>query len=115
MDKRPFRFRHVHKISVAFVSTAFVLVIGAFVYIGFVKGWFEPKTSYRVELPSDGTAGLDKGADVTILGKKVGVIETIELRRRDGVTRVKGSDRISPDSIKQVAVVSVRGIHAFYR
>jgi len=80
---KPFKFRYVNEIVGVFVLTIVgALIVGMF-FVGRTQGWFEPKYSLRVRFPEAGAEGVQKGAEVIILGTRVGSVEQI-LVKDDG-------------------------------
>ena len=113
MDK-PFKFRRSREIAGAFILAALILVIAGVIMHGQVTGWFEPKYVFEVELPESGTQGVKKGAEVQILGIKVGTVKGVELRETKTNQRLTNYTNVSPDEVRIMAILEVRsGLGAF--
>ncbi len=108
MDK-PFKFRRAREISGVFVLIAILLLMVGVMMHGKVKGWFEPKTVFEVELPTEGTLGIKVGSEVHILGSKVGTVTRIELRQKGHFEELKDYTSVPPGDIVLVAILEVRG------
>ncbi len=74
---KPFKFRYVNEIVGTFVLLIVAALIAAVFFVGHSQSWFEPKFSLRVRFPVEGAEGVQKGAEVTILGTRVGSVEQI--------------------------------------
>ena len=63
------------------VGLLVVLSVGAFIaaalHAGLLSDWFRPTASLRIVLPDTGSGGLSAGADVQVLGTKVGTIRRV--------------------------------------
>jgi phospholipid/cholesterol/gamma-HCH transport system substrate-binding protein len=53
------------------------LFIAAALHAGLLSDWFRPTVQLRVVLPSSGSQGLSAGADVQLLGTRVGTIRRV--------------------------------------
>lgn len=108
MDK-PFKFRRAREISGIFVIAAILLLVVGVMMHGKVKGWFEPKSIFEVQLPEEGTQGIKVGSEVHILGSKVGTVTRIELRQKDHFEELADYSSVPPGDIVLVAILEVRG------
>jgi len=83
----------VNEIVGAFVLlTGAALLVGVF-FIGRTQGWFEPKFTLRVRFPEQGAEGVRQGAEVIILGTRVGSVEQIDVNAdgsMQGVIVIRG-------------------------
>jgi len=70
-------FRYVNKIVGVFVLSTILIFVLAVLGSGRVQKWFNPGARIKVILPEDGLFGLSEGADVEILGTKVGKVVDI--------------------------------------
>ena len=90
---KPFKFRYVNEIAGGFVLAVIILlVIGIFV-AGHAQGWFERHTLLTLNFPPEGSLDLQKGAEVVILGTRVGSIEDIKVKTdgsMNGQVLIKG-------------------------
>ena len=75
----PFLFRHANAAAGCFVSLTAVVLLGALLFSARVQGWLEPRTEIVLRLPEAGSEGLREGAEVTVLGTRVGKVDAIEL------------------------------------
>ncbi len=76
---KPFKFRYVNEIAGGFVIAVIALVIGSIVVAGHAQRWFESVHRLTVSFPPEGSMGLQKGAEVQILGTTVGSVEEISV------------------------------------
>jgi phospholipid/cholesterol/gamma-HCH transport system substrate-binding protein len=53
------------------------LFIAAVLHAGLLSDWFQPTAKLRIILPETGSQGLSSGADIQILGTKVGTIRRV--------------------------------------
>jgi phospholipid/cholesterol/gamma-HCH transport system substrate-binding protein len=74
---RPFKFRYVNEIVGGFVLLIVAALLVGVVLIGRAQQWFEPRFELRVRFPASGSEGIQKGADVVILGTQVGSVQEI--------------------------------------
>ncbi len=59
------------------VIGAVVLFVAAALHAGLLSDWFRPTAQLRVLLPETGSGGLSPGADIEVLGTKVGTVRRI--------------------------------------
>ncbi len=76
---KPFKFRHVNEIVGVFVLVVVAALIVGIILAGRAQEWFEPVYRLRLDFPAEGTLGLQKGAEVQILGTRVGRVEGIRV------------------------------------
>jgi phospholipid/cholesterol/gamma-HCH transport system substrate-binding protein len=74
---RPFKFRYVNEIVGGFVLLIVAALLVGVVLIGRAQQWFEPRFELRVRFPASGSEGIQKGAEVVILGTQVGSVQEI--------------------------------------
>ncbi len=90
---KPFKFRHVNQIVGLFVLGIAGAVVAVVFLAGREQGWFLPNYDLITELPEGGTEGLQEGAEITILGTRVGSVHRIA-PQEDGdmmaVLRIRG-------------------------
>ncbi|MBW7908299.1 MAG: MCE family protein [Kiritimatiellae bacterium] len=77
--KKPFKFRHVNEIVGLFVLAVVAVLIAGIILAGRAQDWFEPVYRVRLDFPPEGSLGLQKGAEVQILGTRVGRVEGIRV------------------------------------
>ena len=59
------------------VVLSLALFIAAALQAGLLSAWFRPTASLRIVLPDTGSGGLSAGADVQVLGTRVGTIRRV--------------------------------------
>jgi phospholipid/cholesterol/gamma-HCH transport system substrate-binding protein len=59
------------------VVASIVLFIAAALHAGLLSDWFRPTVDLRVILPQTGSLGLSAGADVQLLGTRVGTVRRV--------------------------------------
>lgn len=90
---KPFKFRYVNELTGAFVIATVTLLLVGVMVAGRVQHWFEPVYELRINFPAEGTFGLQKGADINILGTAVGTVDRIEVtenNRLQAVLKIQG-------------------------
>jgi len=90
---KPFKFRYVNELTGIFVITTVALLLAGVLVAGRVQRWFEPVYELRISFPSEGTFGLQAGAEIDILGTVVGSVDRIEVVENDklqGVLKIQG-------------------------
>lgn len=90
---KPFKFRYVNEIVGTFVLLVVIALVAGIILAGRAQDWFEKVHEIRLDLPVEGSLGLQKGAEVQILGTTVGRIERIRVREdgsMSGTMTVKG-------------------------
>ena len=90
---KPFKFRYVNEIVGGFVLVVIAALIVGIILAGKAQEWFEPVYELRLSFPEEGSLGLQKGAEVQILGTTVGTVTGIRVRddgRMRGWLTVKG-------------------------
>ncbi len=59
------------------VVASVALFIAAALHAGLLSDWFRPTAKLRIVLPETGSGGLSAGADIEVLGTRVGVIRRV--------------------------------------
>jgi phospholipid/cholesterol/gamma-HCH transport system substrate-binding protein len=73
-----FKFRYVNEITGAFVLFGLLFfIVAGILTIGSKKKWFRHDHHILVQLPEEGTYGLQKGSDIQIMGTKAGSVEEL--------------------------------------
>lgn len=85
---KPFKFRYVNELAGGFVLLILALLVAGVLAAGRAQRWFEPVYELRTTFPPEGTFGLQKGAQVDILGTAVGVVDRIEVLENDQLQAV---------------------------
>lgn len=76
-----FRLRHVHWIVGFFLLVIFVIAVGTALAIILATDTLTPRIPYQVNLDQSQLGGLRKGADVFLLGEKVGKVYDIKFSK----------------------------------
>ena len=71
------RLRHADEWVGALVIVAVLLFLGAVLQAGVLRDWFRPVAKLRIVLPETGVGGLSVGADVEVLGIRMGTVRRI--------------------------------------
>lgn len=90
---QPFKFRYVNELTGAFVLAALALVLLGILLAGRAQQWFVPAYTITLEFPEEGAFGLQRGAEVRILGALVGTVRAIGVNEEGhmwGEASVKG-------------------------
>lgn len=90
---KPFKFRYVNEIVGTFVLLVMLALVAGIILAGRAQDWFEKVHELQLILPAEGSLGLQKGAEVQILGTSVGRVERIRVRddgSMSGLMTVKG-------------------------
>jgi phospholipid/cholesterol/gamma-HCH transport system substrate-binding protein len=74
---KPFKFRYVNELVGTFVLLVLALLVAGIMIAGRAQGWFEQRHILYVKFPPAGAEGIQKGAEVRILGTLVGSVEDI--------------------------------------
>ena len=85
---KPFKFRYVNEIVGLFVLVVMAAVTAGIFLAGREQGWFLPEHDLFTVLPEDGTEGLQEGAEVSILGTRVGSVHRIAPQEDGSMTAV---------------------------
>ena len=97
---KKFKFRYVNEIVGGFVLLVALLLLAGVLVAGRAQHWFEGTGVLQLKLPQEegfgeGFMGLQKGADVILLGTKVGSVEDLlvdpETGAISGTIRIRGS------------------------
>ena len=73
---KPFKFRYVNEIVGVFVLVVVAALIVGIILAGRAQEWFVPVHHLVLDFPEEGSLGLQKGAEVQILGTPVGVVSS---------------------------------------
>lgn len=90
---KKFKFRYVNEIVGGFVVLVFLLLLAGVIIAGRAQNWFETMYEINLKFPPEGSLDLQKGAEVMLLGTKVGSVQDIlvdEAGNLSGVMRVRG-------------------------
>ena len=85
---KPFKFRYVNELTGAFVIAIVTLLVVGVLLAGRAQHWFETVYELRIDFPQEGTFGLQKGAEIDILGTVVGTVDRIEVLENDRLQAV---------------------------
>ncbi len=90
---KKFKFRYVNEIVGGFVLLVFLLLLAGVLVAGHAQHWFEAMYEINLRFPAEGSLDLQKGAEVMLLGAKVGSVQDILVGadgNLTGVMRVRG-------------------------
>ena len=76
---KPFKFRYVNQIVGTFVLLVGLVLLAGILIAGRTQHWFEKRKIIGLEFPSEGVMELQEGADVMLLGAKVGTVKSIDV------------------------------------
>ena len=76
---KPFKFRYVNQIVGTFVLLVGLVLLAGILVAGRTQHWFEKRKIIGLEFPSEGVMELQEGADVMLLGAKVGTVKSIDV------------------------------------
>ncbi|MDY0144796.1 MAG: MlaD family protein [Kiritimatiellia bacterium] len=91
---KKFKFRYVNEIVGGFVMLVFLLLLAGVLVAGNAQHWFEPMYEIELRFPPEGSMDLLKGAEVMLLGARVGSVQDILVDAEgdiSGSIRVRGS------------------------
>ena len=77
---KPFKFRYVNEIVGAFVLLVIAALVTGIILAGRAQEWFEQVHTIRIDFPEEGSLGLQRGAEVQILGTTVGRVGRIRVK-----------------------------------
>ena len=90
---KKFKFRYVNEIVGGFVLLVVLLLLAGVLVAGHAQHWFEAMYEINLKFPPEGSMELQKGAEVMLLGAKVGSVQDILVDddgRISGTMRVRG-------------------------
>jgi phospholipid/cholesterol/gamma-HCH transport system substrate-binding protein len=90
---KKFKFRYVNEIVGGFVLLVFLLLLAGVIVAGHAQHWFEAMYEIDLKFPPEGSMELQKGAEVMLLGAKVGSVQDILVDddgNISGTMRVRG-------------------------
>ncbi len=91
---KKFKFRYVNEIVGGFVMLVVLLLLAGILVAGNAQHWFETMYEINLVFPPEGSMDLQKGAEVMLLGAKVGSVQDILVDDDGNITgsmRVRGS------------------------
>lgn len=91
---KKFKFRYVNEIVGAFVLLVVLLLLAGVLVAGRAQKWFDPMQEISLDFPPEGSMELQKGAEVMLLGARVGSVQDIRVDDDGHITgsiRVRGS------------------------
>ncbi len=83
---KPFKFRYVNEIAGSFVLLVVLALIAGVIVAGHAQHWFEPVYHVKLLFPEEGSFGLQIGAEVEILGTRVGSVQDISVEDNGAMT-----------------------------
>lgn len=89
-----FKFRYVNEIVGGFVLLTCLLLLAGVIVAGNAQQWFEKMVEIELRFPPEGSMDLQKGAEVMLLGARVGSVQDILVDDDGEITgsiRVRGS------------------------
>ena len=89
-----FKFRYVNEIVGGFVLLVCLLLLAGVLVAGHAQQWFEKMVEIELRFPPEGSMDLQKGAEVTLLGARVGSVQDIMVDDDGSISgsiRVRGS------------------------
>ena len=90
---KKFKFRYVNEIVGGFVLLVVLLLLAGVLVAGRAQHWFEAMYEIGLRFPPEGSMELQKGAEVMLLGAKVGSVQDIlvdDAGSISGTMRVRG-------------------------
>jgi phospholipid/cholesterol/gamma-HCH transport system substrate-binding protein len=90
---KPFKFRYVNEIVGGFVLLILMALVAGVIFVSRAQNWFEPTYKLRVKFPPEGSWGVQKGAEVVILGTTVGNVQEMLVAddgSMEGILDIKG-------------------------
>jgi phospholipid/cholesterol/gamma-HCH transport system substrate-binding protein len=91
---KKFKFRYVNEIVGGFVIVVVLLLLAGVLVAGNAQHWFDPMHEIDLDFPPEGSMDLQKGAEVMLLGARVGSVQDILVDEDGDITgsiRVRGS------------------------
>ena len=91
---KKFKFRYVNEIVGGFVLVVVLLLLAGVLVAGRAQHWFDPMREIDLKFPPEGSMDLQKGAEVMLLGARVGSVQDILVDVDGNITgsiRVRGS------------------------
>ena len=91
---KKFKFRYVNEIVGGFVILVVLLLLAGVLVAGNAQHWFDPMHEIDLDFPPEGSMDLQKGAEVMLLGARVGSVQDILVDDDGNITgsiRVRGS------------------------
>ena len=91
---KKFKFRYVNEIVGGFVILVVLLLLAGVLVAGNAQHWFDPMHEIDLDFPPEGSMDLQKGAEVMLLGARVGSVQDILVDDDGDITgsiRVRGS------------------------
>ena len=91
---KKFKFRYVNEIVGGFVLVVVLLLLAGVLVAGRAQQWFDPMREIDLKFPPEGSMDLQKGAEVMLLGARVGSVQDILVDDAGNITgsiRVRGS------------------------
>ena len=91
---KKFKFRYVNEIVGGFVILVVLLLLAGVLVAGNAQHWFDPMHEIDLDFPPEGSMDLQKGAEVMLLGARVGSVQDILVDNDGNITgsiRVRGS------------------------
>lgn len=91
---KKFKFRYVNEIVGGFVLLVCLITLAGILVAGRAQQWFEPMVEIELAFPPEGSMDLQKGAEVMLLGARVGSVQDILVDDEGSITgsiRVKGA------------------------
>jgi phospholipid/cholesterol/gamma-HCH transport system substrate-binding protein len=108
MKRSIFGIYQYNEIVGAVVLGCVAVFVAVLINAGVIKGWFQPAFTLRVLLPVDGVEGLSSGAEVHVLGIRVGDVGRIVIDPNQRIYALARIDKDMRPFIRRNSVVSIR-------
>jgi len=107
MVEKPFQLRYLNSIAAAFLLCAVFLLALVIFLTGREQGWFEKSKVFYVDLTPKAADVIRAGADVFLLGNRIGTVKRIGFRKGKNV--VPFPSVLRSDAIQPTAVLYLKG------
>jgi phospholipid/cholesterol/gamma-HCH transport system substrate-binding protein len=102
------RLRHADEWVGLVVVLAVLLFFAAILQAGVLRDWFRPVARLRITLPEAGVAGLSVGADVEVLGIRMGSVERVVVNPGQQIYAEAVIDQQARDFIRRDSKATIK-------
>ena len=108
MKRSIFGIYQYNEIVGAAVLGCVAIFVSALISAGVIKGWFQPAFTLRILLPAEGVEGLSSGAEVHVLGIRVGEVGRIVIDPNERLYALARIDKDMRPFIRRNSAVAIR-------